>query len=166
MQYGRTLIDSNQTPLHPVSRSRRRLRTRRIQLTAAVLISALLQTGCALLPQEERLIDGQLITRRLQGTLGLRFMAAFPAPYTITMSDVVTSYSSRSLRQRVLVVAFDSSAATKQITGGLNRVPQAKIRVIERENMVILYKHAPGTPDLSDELASVLDGAPLTSTAS
>lgn len=131
-----------------------------------MLISALLQTGCVLLPQKERLIDGQLIARRLQNSLGLRFMATLPAPVAITLPDLVASYSSRSLGQRILIVAFDSPAATRQITGGLNRVPQAKFRVIKRENMVILYKHGPGTPDLSDELASVLDDAPLTSTAS
>jgi hypothetical protein len=60
------------------------------------------------------------------------------------MEDVEHTYSGRLRNERILLVIFDSAAATVQLTKG-HRPPDKDVDVVVRRNAVVLYQHEPGT---------------------
>jgi len=63
---------------------------------------------------------------------------------TSVLSDVRNVYSAQTSSERVLVVVFDSPAATRQILGGPDRLSRPE--VVRRGNVTILYTVALNRP--------------------
>jgi hypothetical protein len=124
-----------------------------IAVTGAV---SLLASGCALLPANEARLNQHEVRDGVERALNVR-LRPVPTVFTFASVDVRRSYTGRSPAGSVLVLDFESAAATNQIAPrGVTAAGGA--RVLRRRNVVVLYTPASGA-DRSRAVARALAGA-------
>lgn len=82
-----------------------------------------------------------------------------PVVSNSVMADVEQTYLGRSSDERLLVIVFDSAAATVQITGP-RQTSLAGVTAIARVNAVVLYQHEDGTVNRANVIRSALARVP------
>jgi hypothetical protein len=121
-----------------------------------VLACSFAFAGCAMLPEDERRIDSQVVERELERELGLQLRSSSPPPVSTTLANLETSYEGEGSRERVLVLVFDTPAATAQVTGegGVRNVGSAQL--IRKGNIVVLYNRPDGEGGRRGRISSLL----------
>lgn len=127
--------------------------------TMVLLLCLGLTNGCSAIPKADRLIDGAGIAAHLEHGLGLAMVDIPPIPTTIAFQDVVSSYSSQSLTERILIVTFDSPKAESQLTGMSRARADGRLKILKRANVVAIYQHAPTALDLTVAIQHILHDA-------
>ena len=109
-----------------------------------IVVAAGVALAACGLPSGERLLDGSEVADRVQRELQVPLAKVEPVESTAVLANVRDVYTGRSSHETVLIVDFNSAAATVQLTSGraaaLSGIPHVK-----RDNIVILYRHEPGT---------------------
>jgi hypothetical protein len=125
---------------------------RRALLILTVLVAA---SGCGL-PGNETLLAGPPLAQEIGGRLGIPLKKTPGLDSTAVMANVEATYSGRSTNERILLVVFDSSAATVQLTRRQRR-RDGNVDVVVRRNAVVLYEHERGTISRLAQIRAALD---------
>lgn len=123
--------------------------TRFYGLLAVVVVLS----GCSNTSSGQR-VDGSRVRAAVEKELGTRFVAVPNVMETATLSNVLDIYSTGIASERILIVVFDTPAATGQIVGDRGRIQDTE--VIRRGNVVILYTPAVAAPPRTDDLRRAL----------
>jgi hypothetical protein len=101
------------------------------------------------------LISGPPLAREIERSLDVPLARVPRVESTSVMFNVVQTYSGTSANERLLVLVFDSAAATVQITA--SRSARGRdMAVIARKNAVVLYQHKNGTASRATTIRSAL----------
>lgn len=131
-------------------------RSTRSRFVACSALSALaLAAGGCGFPQGERLLSPTAVADRLQQALSVELTRVPKVSGIAAFPDVKATYAGRSSNERILVVVFDSAAATVQLVGERSP-PGTGIDALRHRNVVVLYQPDPGTLTRASDLASAL----------
>lgn len=103
----------------------------------AMAMFVLALTGCPG-TQDTTIVGGERVRSAIATELGLALEPLPKIEVTSTLANVIDIYSAPAPNEGVLVVVFDSAAATVQILGDNAGVPGG--HVLRRENVVVLYR--------------------------
>jgi hypothetical protein len=120
----------------------------------SVVAAGVALAGCSL-PSGEQLLDGSEVAGRVQRELQIPLTKVEPVESTAVLANVRDVYTGRSSHETVLIVDFNSAAATVQITSG-RAAALSEIPHVTRDNIVILYRHEPGTNSRLRKLRAAL----------
>jgi hypothetical protein len=132
------------------------MKRRRIGLLLLVAWPAL--AGCGGLPDRENVISGGEVERRLERALDLPLVRVPQPRYAPSMVNVTATYEGRSASESLLVVVFDSRAATAQI--GHEGRARGGLDVLLEGNVAVLYRRGTGRPDRKHAIERALRGGP------
>ena len=131
-------------------------RARRHSATVLFVVAAgVALTACGL-PSGERLLDGSEVAGTVQQELQIPLAKIEPVESTAVLANVRDVFTGRSANETVMIVDFNTAAATVQLTSdrGSGRPEPSQIT---RDNIVVLYRHDPGTISRFRELRTALD---------
>jgi len=103
----------------------------------------------------ERLLDGSDVAGTVERELQIPLARSDPVDSTAVLANVRDVYTGRSSNETVMIVDFDSTAATVQLAPErADRSPEPSH--VTRDNIVVLYRHEPGTISRWRELRAAL----------
>jgi hypothetical protein len=136
----------------PTIRSRAR-RHRTVALAAVVASTGVSACG---LPSGEQLVDGSDVAGSVQQQLQIPLAKTERVDSTAVLVNVRDVYTGQSSNETVMIVDFNTAAATVQLTSG-RTAGRPEPALITRDNVVVLYRHEPGTISRLRELRTAVD---------
>ncbi len=123
-----------------------------------VALAILASTGLAAcgLPSGERLLDGSDVAGTVQQELQIPLAKVEPVGSTAVLANVREVFAGQSTNETVMMVDFNTAAATVQLTSS-RAVAQPELSHITRDNIVVVYRHEPGTMSRFRNLRTALD---------
>ncbi len=121
-----------------------------------VVLASVSGAGCAL-PSGEPLLDGSDVAGSIQRELGIPLAKTEPVESTAVLANVRDVYTGRSSNETVTIVDFNSADATVQLTSDRTGSARPEPLHATRDNIVVLYRHEPGTISRFRELRTALD---------
>lgn len=112
--------------------------------------------GCSSVPGEPT-VDGRRVRSAIEQHLGVALKPVPKVVQTATLSNVVDIYSAWTSSERILVVVFDSPAATSQVVGKHARMPGSD--VLRRGNVAVVYTRTPRRGSRVSELRQAIADA-------
>lgn len=122
----------------------------------ATLLLAAVIGGCSSVP-EGGTADSPHVRSAIEERLGVALKPVPKVVQTATLSNVVDIYSARTTSERILVVIFDSPAATTQVVGEQARMPGSD--VLRRGNVAVVYTRTPRRESRVGELRQAIADA-------
>jgi len=108
--------------------------------------------GCAEL-RAEHVITPVQVRHAVQSELDVALVEKAPVNTVASLTDVTGTYFLKTANERLLLVVFDSPAATKQMTGSAQRSTDDLLVI---RNVVAVYEHHDAHPSRLSRLRSAL----------
>lgn len=115
-------------------------------LLVGVLAAMLGASGCTT-ATSPRPYDAESVRVSVEKRLQMPLERADDVTSSSILTDVLAIFSGATRRDRLLLIVFDSSAATVQATGRIRTSGEYDTAVLRRSNVVAFYTRAPRAPD-------------------
>lgn len=124
--------------------------------SASLVLLAFALAGCSQAGSKTT-ADGAKVRSVLEARLGITLELTPKVVETPTLSNVRNVYSAQSASERILVVVFDSPAATRQILGEQGRLDGGEI--VRHGNVTVLYTVRTGRANRAATIRRALNNA-------